>query len=325
MTGTSDKAEAAWGRIIPFLRPIEALLRDPEISDIMINGERAVFFEKNGQIEHVPGVTIREQSLQVAAHNIARALGDEISEENPILDSRLPDGSRVAIILSPVSVAGTTLTIRKFQNKRYHAEELVRVGTLTSNLLGILQQAVRNRQTILISGGTGTGKTTLLNALAASIPDEERVAIIEDTSEIQIEKPNLVRLEARVEQSDLPPVTIRQLLRAALRLRPDRILLGEVRGPEAFDLLQAMNTGHQGTFSTIHANSAAQSLTRFATCVMMAGIELPHRTVRANIGEALNYMVHIERRQGIRRVAEVVRVLGYEPQEDHYELQPLYP
>src|SRR2546427_1352762 len=167
MTGTSDKAEAAWGRIIPFLRPIEALLRDPEISDIMINGEGAVFFEKSGEMQQVPGVTIREQSLQVAARNIARALGDEIGEENPILDSRLPDGSRVAIVLSPVSVTGTTLTIRKFQNKRYNAEELKRTGMLTAKILIELRHAVRDHRNILISGGTGTGKTTLLNALAA--------------------------------------------------------------------------------------------------------------------------------------------------------------
>ena len=319
-----EKSATAWARILPFLRPIEPLIQDPEISEIMVNGDRAVFIEKYGQMALVAGVTIHEKFLQVAARNIARALDAEISEENPILDSRLPDGSRVAIVLSPVSVTGTTLTIRKFQNKRYNAEELVRVGTLSGALLAVLQQAVRNRETILISGGAGTGKTTLLNALAAFIPDEDRVLIIEDTSEIQIEKPNLIRLEARPEQPELPAVTIRHLLRATLRMRPDRILLGEVRGPEAFDLLQAMNTGHSGTLSTIHANSAALSLTRFATCVMMAGIDLPHRTVRANIGEALDLIVHVERRQGKRFVNEVLRVKGYDPGEDRYELETVY-
>src|SRR5256885_12725822 len=164
MSAPSEQiAEAAWSRILPFLRPIEPLIRDPEISDIMVNGEHAVFFEKDGRMEHAPGVTIPERSLQVAARNIARALGSEIGEENPILDSRLPDGSRVAIVLAPVSVAGTTLTIRKFQNKRFNGEELVRVGALSRELLDVLKQAVRNRQNILISGGTGTGKTTLLN------------------------------------------------------------------------------------------------------------------------------------------------------------------
>jgi pilus assembly protein CpaF len=317
-------AQAAWARIIPFLRPIEPLLRDPEISDIMVNGDRAVFFEKCGRIEPLPGVTIREQSLQVAARNIARTLGDDISEENPILDSRLPDGSRVAIVLSPVSVDGTTLTIRKFQNKRYSAEELVRSGTLTSAMLTVLQKAVGSRQNILISGGTGTGKTTLLNALASSIADEERVIIIEDTSEIQIEKSNVVRFEARQEQPGLAAVTIRKLLRATLRMRPDRILLGEVRDAEAFDLLQAMNTGHSGTLSTIHANSGRESLTRFATCIMMAGLELPHRTVRTNIGDAIQILVHIERRHGKRFVSEVLRVGRYDAGHDLYELETIH-
>jgi pilus assembly protein CpaF len=272
----------------------------------------------------VAGVTIHEKFLQVAARNIARALGGDINEENPILDSRLPDGSRVAIILSPVSVAGTTLTIRKFQNRRYNAEELVRVGTLSGDVLAVLQQAVHNKQNILISGGTGTGKTTLLNALAGSIPDDERIIVIEDTSEIQIAAPNLVRLEARAGQPDLRPVTIRQLLTEALRLRPDRILLGEVRGPEAFDLLQTMSTGHEGTLATIHANSAAHSLTRFATCILMSAIEIPHRTVRANIGEVLDVLVHLERRRGQRLVTEVLRLKGYDPADDVFDLETIY-
>jgi pilus assembly protein CpaF len=318
-----DKTDA-WGRIMPFLRPIEPLILDPEISDIMVNGDRSVFIEKYGEMALVTGVTVHEKYLQVASRNIARALGAEIGEENPILDSRLPDGSRVAIVLSPVSVSGTALTIRKFQNKRYNAQELVRVGTLTSDLLGVLQNVVRDGATVLISGGTGTGKTTLLNALAASIPDAERIVVIEDTSEIQIDKPNLVRLEARAEQPDLPRVTIRQLLRATLRMRPDRILLGEVRDGAAFDLLQAMNTGHSGTLATIHANSATQSLTRFSTCVSMAGTELPYRTIRSNIAEALHYVVHLDRRQGPRQVTGVLRITGYDPELDRYHLETIY-
>jgi pilus assembly protein CpaF len=320
----SDKAQSAWARIMPFLRPIEGLISDPEISDIMVNGDRAVFYEKRGRMEHLAGVTISEKSLQVAARNIARALDAEIDDRSPILDSRLPDGSRVAIVLSPVSVEGTSVSIRKFQNKRFDAQELVRVGMLPPEVLQTLRDAVLSWKNILISGATGSGKTTLLNALAAFIPDEERVIVIEDTSEIQIDKPDVVRLEGRKEQPDLPAITLRTLLRASLRMRPDRILLGEVRGEEAFDLMQALNTGHQGTLSTTHANSAALSLARFATCVMMAGIDLPHRTVRANIGEALDLIVHVGRRRGMRYLSEVLRITGYDHEQDRYELETIY-
>jgi len=324
VTTVAQAEEAVWARIIPFLRPIEPLIRDPEISDILVNGDRAVFFEKHGRLEQFPGVILREQALRVAARNIARALGDEISEESPILDSRLPDGSRVAIVLSCISMAGTTIAIRKFQNKRYNVEELVRVGTLPAHVLELLAAAIEKRWNILIAGGTGSGKTTLLIALAALIPEEERLIVIEDTSEIQVAKPNVVRLEARREQPNLPAVTIRDLLRAALRLRPDRILLGEVRGGEAFDLLQALNTGHSGTLSTTHADSASETLTRFATCVMMAGIELPYHVVRAQIGEGLDLVVHLERRPGKRQVTEALRVHGYNAAENRFELERVY-
>jgi len=325
MTAPSEvMADAVWARIIPFLRAIEPFIRDPEISDIMVNGEQGVFLERHGRIEHVAGVVIREQSLQVAARNIARALGHDVSEQEPILDSRLPDGSRVAIVLAPVSVSGTALTIRKFQNQRYTADELVRIGTLSPEVLKVLQQAVLERKNTIISGGTGTGKTTLLNALAAFIPDDERVTIIEDTSEIQLNKPNLIRFEARREQPGLPAVTIRDLLRATLRMRPDRVLLGEVRGEEAFELLQALNTGHEGVLSTIHASSAVQTLTRFTTCVLMSGVGLPHRAVRSNIGDALHFLVHLSRQRGKRCVTEVLRVKAYDPAEDRYDLEKIY-
>jgi len=314
----------SWEVIIPFLRPIESLIRDPEISDIMVNGSASVFIEKFGQVQEVPGVAIGEKSLQVAVRNIARALGDEISEEKPLLDSRLPDGSRVAAVFPPCSVNGTILAIRKFHSKLYTAQELVRIGSLTPGLLQELRLAVESRQNILISGGTGTGKTTLLNALAAFIAADDRVVVIEDTSEIQMEQKNLVRLEARREQPHLPAVTIRDLLKATLRLRPDRILLGEVRGGEAFDLLQALNTGHSGTLSTIHANSAGQAISRFTTCVLQSDVELPYKAVRSNIGEALNLLVHIERRQGKRYVTQVLRIRRYHPDEDRYDLETIY-
>lgn len=315
---------SSWDIIIPFLRPIEILLRDPEISDIMVNGSARVFIEKCGVVTVATGVTIPEKSLQVAVRNIARALGDEVGEEKPLLDSRLPDGSRVAAVLPPCSVTGTILTIRKFQSKLYTADELVRLGSLAPEALTVVRDTIEGRQNILISGGTGTGKTTLLTALCAFIPHSDRIVVIEDTSEIQIETDNLVRLESRREQPGLPAVTIRDLLRTTLRLRPDRILLGEVRGGEAFDLLQALNTGHSGTLATIHANSAAQALSRLTTCVLQSGIELPYRAIRSQIAEALNLIVHVERRHGRRFVSEILAVTGYDPAEDQYQLQLLF-
>jgi len=309
--------------ILPFLRPIEGLLKDPTVSEIMVNGPVSVFIERNGEIEPVPGVSIAEKSLQVAVRNIARALGDEISEEKPLLDSRLPDGSRVAAVIPPCSIGGTTLTIRRFQARFFTAEELVRAGSLTPDLLKLLGDAVEQRRNILISGGTSSGKTTLLTALAAFISDQDRVVLIEDTSEIQITKPNMVRFEARREQPGLPAVTIRDLVRATLRHRPDRIILGEVRGGEAFDLLQALNTGHSGTLSTIHANSASQALSRFTSCVLESGVELPYQAIRSNIGDAVHLLIHLERRDGRRTVSEALRLERFDPQQDRYITEPL--
>jgi pilus assembly protein CpaF len=310
--------------ILPFLRPIEQLILDDGISEIMVNGSGRIFIERNGDLTEVPETRLTEKNLQVAVRNIARALGDEIGEQQPLLDSRLPDGSRVAAVIPPCSLGGTTLTIRKFQSKQFTAEELVRIGSLTGHVLELLHAAIANRLNILISGGTGTGKTTLLNALAHSIPDMERIILIEDTAEIQLNKPNLVRFEARRQQSDLPAVTIRDLVRASLRHRPDRILLGEVRGGEAFDLLQALNTGHSGSLSTIHANSAQQAIARMTSCVLQAGVELPYTAIRANFADAVQLVLHIERRQGRREAAELIKIESYEPAKDQYALTSLY-
>jgi len=216
--------------ILPFLRPIEHLILDADVSEIMVNGSLRVFIERHGQIEEAQGVSIPERSLQVAVRNIARALGDEISEEKPLLDSRLPDGSRVAAVIPPCSVNGTTLTIRKFQTRLFTADELVRVGSMPARILATFRESIVRRENILISGGTGTGKTTMLNALAVFIGNDDRIILIEDTSEIAINKRNLVRFEARREQNGLPAVAIRDLLRATLRHPARSHHLGEVRG-----------------------------------------------------------------------------------------------
>jgi pilus assembly protein CpaF len=309
--------------ILPFLRPIEALILDPAISEVMVNGSGRVFVERDGRLETATGVTVREQNLRVAVRNLARALGDDISEEQPLLDARLPDGSRVAAALPPVSLGGTTLTIRKFQARLFTAAELVRIGTLTGDQLQTLRRAIQARHNILISGGTGTGKTTLLNALVAFLPPEDRLLLIEDTAELQLEVPNLVRFEARREQPGVPAVTIRDLVRTALRHRPDRILVGEVRGGEAFDLLQALNTGHSGTLSTIHANAADQALRRFPKCVLESGVNVPYPAICQGLAECLQLLVHLERRRGQRVVSELVRVRGYHAVGDRFELEAL--
>jgi pilus assembly protein CpaF len=311
-------------RILPFLRPIEDLLVDPTITEVMVNaGGRRVFVERHGSVEPVPERTLEVRNLTVAIKNIARACGDEISDMQPVLDARLEDGSRVAAMFPPCSVDGPTLTVRKF-TRRYALVDLVGVGTLTDDTAALLRRAVDQRQNILISGGTGTGKTTVLNALADTIPPEDRVVLIEETSEIRIDKPNLVRFEARRAQTPLgqeaplPAVSIADLVRATLRHRPDRIIVGEVRGPEAFDLLQALNTGHLGSLTTIHANAAEQALTRLAHCVLTANVGLPHRSVREAIALAIHLVVHLARVGGRRVVTELVAVRGYDSQNDRF-------
>ena len=310
--------------ILPFLRPIEHLIRDGEISEIMVNGSGRIYIEKHGELLPIPDASIPEKSLQVAVRNIARTLGDEVNDDMPLLDARLPDGSRVAAAIPPCSRRGTTLTIRKFQSRRFTPEELVRIGTVPQDVMDHLKDAVEQRQNILISGGTGSGKTTMLNALASFIDPKERVVLIEDTSEIQISLENLVEFEARRERPDQRAVTVRDLLRATLRHRPDRIILGEVRGGEAFDLLQALNTGHSGTLSTIHANSAEQAVTRFTSCVLQSGIELPYRAIRSNIGDAVQFLLHIERRSGCRYVAQLLRLIRYDAGQDKYDFESVY-
>lgn len=307
--------------ILPFLRPIAHLIQDPDVSEIMVNAGGRVFLERDGLLLDEPDVRLEERNLYVAVRNIARTLGDDISEAQPILDARLPDGSRVAAVIPPCSVGGTTLTIRKFQHRFFTVNELVRVGMLTGAMRDALTQAIEARQNILISGGTSTGKTTLLNALGALLPQQERVLIIEDTAELHVVRPNVVRFEARRAQDDLPSISIRDLLKATLRHRPDRIIVGEVRGGEAYDLLQALNTGHSGSLSTIHANSAAGALARIASCALQGGVELPYATIRLQIAEAIGWVVHLSRRNGKRFVQQMAGIEGYDPGRDEYVLR----
>jgi pilus assembly protein CpaF len=310
--------------ILPFLKPIEHLILDESVSEVMVNGPDRIFIEKAGFIEPVPGIALGEKSLMVAVKNIARRLGDDISESKPILDSRLPDGSRVAAVIPPCSVDGVTLTIRKFNARHFGVEDLVQAGTLERWLANQLEGYVLARKSILIAGATGSGKTSMLNVLGKFIPADERILLIEDTSEIHMGQDNLVRFEARQPQNGLPGVTIRELLKAALRHRPDRLILGEIRGSEAFDLLQLLNTGHSGSLSTVHATSARQGLARFTSCVLQSGVDLPYRAIKTNIGDSLDVVVHLERRPGRRFVSEVVEIQGYEPDKDEYSYRCIF-
>ena len=310
--------------ILPFLKPIEHLILDASISEVMVNGPDRIFIEKAGFVEPVPGIALGEKSLMVAVKNIARRLGDDISESKPILDSRLPDGSRVAAVIPPCSVDGVTLTIRKFNARHFGVEDLVQAGTLERWLANQLEAYVLARKSILIAGATGSGKTSLLNVLGKFIPADERILLIEDISEIHMGQDNLVRFEARPPQSGLPGVTIRELLKAALRHRPDRLILGEIRGSEAFDLLQLLNTGHSGSLSTVHATSARQGLARFTSCVLQSGVDLPYRAIKTNIGDSLDVVVHLARRPGQRFVSEVVEIQGYDPDKDEYSYRCIF-
>jgi len=310
--------------ILPFLKPIEHLILDDSINEVMVNGANQVFVEKAGFVQQVLGVSIGERSLMVAVKNIARRLGDDISESKPILDSRLPDGSRVAAVIPPCSLHGVTLTIRKFNVRHFEIQDLIERGTLDRNLANRLEDYVLGGRNVLIAGGTGSGKTTLLNALGKFIPPDERVLLIEDTAEIQLAQTNLVRFEARQAQNGVPAVSIRDLLKASLRHRPDRILLGEIRGGEAFDLLQLLNTGHSGTLSTIHASSAKQGLARFTSCVLQSGVELPYRAIKTNIGDSLNVVIQIERRPGRRFISEVLEINSYDPDADLFDFCAIY-
>src|SRR5258708_6693624 len=270
--------------ILPFLKPIEHLILDDSISEVMVNGPDRVFIEKQGFLQPVPDVCIGERSLMVAVKNIARRLGDDISESKPILDSRLPDGSRVAAVIPPCSLGGVTLTIRKFNVRQFSIADLILAGMLNPTLAKRLEEYILARKNILISGGAGAGKTTLLSALVKFIPEDDRIVLIEDRSEIQISHKNVLRFVAKRSQDGASSVTIRDLLEAAMAHRPDRIVVGELRGGrEAFDFLELMNSGHSGAIAGLQANNAQQALARFTTCVLRSGVNLSYRAFKNNI------------------------------------------
>jgi pilus assembly protein CpaF len=297
------------------LGPLEDLLADPSVEEVMVNGHDRVYVERGGRIESA-GVSFGdEEELRNAIERILAPLGRRIDELSPMVDARLADGSRVNVVIPPLAVDGPALSIRRFGAERPGPDELVELGTLTPGQRGLLEVAVAGRRSILISGGTGSGKTTLLNALSSFIPEGERVVTIEDAAELRLQQRHVVRLESRPASVEgRGEVSVRDLLRNALRMRPDRIVIGEVRGPEALDLLTALNTGHDGALSTVHANSPVDALSRLETLALMAGLGLPHEAIAEQVQRGIELVVHLERRaDGSRRVAEigeVVRVAG---------------
>src|SRR5579875_359973 len=309
--------------ILPFLQPIASLITDPGVSEVMVNGDGAIFIQRSGKLQRVDA-KIEQKYLSTAVKRIARSLGEDISESKPLLDARLPDGSRVAAAFPPCSLHGVTLTIRKFRPHWFTMTQLVEAGALPAELATRLTDAVLNRKTILIAGGTDTGKTTFAKALIDFIPQHERLGVIEDTAELKIDHPNVFRFEARKQQVEgsgnviVQAVTIRDLVKATLRHRPDRLIIGEVRGGEAFDLLDALNTGHAGSISTVHANSALQALSRLATLSLRADVEIPYRAIQSEIGDLIDLVVYIDRRDGSRRVSEVVELQGFDAERGCY-------
>jgi pilus assembly protein CpaF len=315
-----------WAIILPQIRPLEPFLLDPTVTEIMVNrGGRQVYIERAGRPELVAGLTLTERQLETGIKFIAHVCGKTISVERPRMDARLEDGSRVAAIYPACSPDGAIMTIRKF-TERYTLEQLVAAGTVPGPVATMMRNAIAEEQNILISGGTGAGKTTLLNALAATIPTTDRIILIEDTSEIHIPPTHhVVRLETRPGQEQFEAVTVTDLLKDSLRHRPDRILVGEVRGGEAWDLLNALNTGHQGSLSTIHANSAEKALDRLSLLVLQADKNLPHRALMVAISLAIHLVVHVARgRDGRRRVTELLAIDGYDRAKEDFNLRPLY-
>jgi pilus assembly protein CpaF len=292
------------------LGPLEELLGDPEVEEVMVNGPEEVYVERHGRVERVAVRFASEQALRDAIERILTPLGRRVDELSPMADARLGDGSRVNVVIPPLAVDGPALSIRRFAAARPGPDELVEWGTLTAELRDLLATAVRERRSILISGGTGSGKTTLLNALSRFVGERERVITIEDAAELRLQQPHVVRLESRPASVEgRGEVTIRDLLRNALRMRPDRIVIGEVRGPEALDLLTALNTGHDGALSTVHANSPGDALRRLETLALMAAVGLPYAAIREQVRRGIELVVHMARgRDGARRVVEVGEV-----------------
>jgi pilus assembly protein CpaF len=296
------------------LGPLQRVLEDPSVTEIMVNGHDTIYVERNGKITRSSARFASEEHLRRAIERIVGRVGRRIDESSPMVDARLQDGSRVNAVVPPLAVRGSSLTIRKFSATPFTVDNLIEFGSMTPQIAELLRAAVESRLNILVSGGTGTGKTTLLNVLSSFIPDGERIVTIEDAIELNLQQDHVVQLEARPANIEgTGEVTIRDLVRNSLRMRPDRIVIGECRSGEALDMLQAMNTGHDGSISTLHSNAPRDCIARLETLVLMAGMDLPLRAIREQIASAVDLIVQIQRlRDGTRRITHVTEVLGME-------------
>lgn len=293
--------------IIPFLRPIEALLESETVSEIMVNPDSSVWVEESGQIQRLPDIRFEDGALQTGLEVIANRFGKKLDADSPILNLRLPDGSRMAAMIPPIVNPRPLMTVRRFTAKNYTLADLIETGMLTNEQASILTAAVREGKNILIAGATSTGKTTVANVLADAIPEQERILVIEDTAELRIRKPHVVSAESQLD-THRGQITFDDLLRAVLRHRPDRIIVGEVRGPEARTLLDAMNTGHRGTLATIHASSAEEAIHRVATLVMRGSSGQSIDAIKDDVRRGIDLIVYIHREQGKRRVQQVLNM-----------------
>lgn len=301
---------------MPDLGVLNTLMADPSVGDILVNGTNSIYIDKGGKLVDSGLRFATHDEVWDVAERIVKSVGQQLSYDRPMIDTRLPDGSRVNIVAPPMAVDGVTISIRKFPVKQITLEHMVSGGQMTPELAEFLSLCVRDRANIIISGGTGSGKTTLLNALSASISPDERLVTIEDSAELKLQQPHVVRLEAKVAMTAdkaHQAVSVRDLVRNALRMRPDRIIVGESRGPEALDVLQAMNTGHDGSMTTLHANTPRDALSRLETMVAMAMPQLPVRLVRQQISSTVHLIIHMTRcKDGVRRVTQVTEVAGME-------------
>ncbi len=309
--------------ILPFLRPIEPLLLDESISEIMGNPDASWWYERDGVMRREETVSFDAGRLRTGLEVIANQLGKRLDEDNPVLHAQLPDGSRLAAVIPPIVRPAPAVTIRKFTSSHYTVDDLIARGTLSRELADLLAEQIQNGKTLLISGGTGTGKTTLLRILADFIPEQERIVVIEDTSELHIQKPNILPVECQTDTFKAS-ISFDDLLKSALRWRPDRIILGEVRGIEARTLLDSLNTGHSGSLATIHANSAEKALCRFANLVMRSHSQTTFSDTEAEIGEAVDFVIHVGRQSGRRVIREVLALRGYDRDARRFQIERVF-